>query len=124
MMALRGAIVSAGYTQRSLAKALNMSENTMNSKVNGKNDFTPSEITEVCRELNIKEDQMKIGIFIFNFPKTERYQSRQASPERMQQEAYAMKEERGAPLKQFLDIPSQLQHQKNHNKRKPWLRKD
>lgn len=63
-MALKGAIVSAGHTQRSLAKALNMSENTMNSKVNGKSDFTASEIIEVCRELNIKEDQMKIDIFL------------------------------------------------------------
>lgn len=61
---LKGAIVAAGHSQRSLAKVLGITENTLGSKVNGKIDFTASEIVQICEELNIHDAQMKIGIFL------------------------------------------------------------
>ncbi|MGI6634216.1 MAG: helix-turn-helix domain-containing protein [Christensenellales bacterium] len=71
--ALKGAIVSAGYTQRSLARALGMSENTMNSKVNGRSEFTTSEIMQICRALSINDDHMKIQIFYHHLPNNGKY---------------------------------------------------
>lgn len=62
--ALKGAIVGAGHTQKSLAEAIGMGKNTMNSKVNGRRDFTTSEIVRICRELDIREDRRKIEIFL------------------------------------------------------------
>lgn len=62
--ALKGAIAAAGHTQRSLARRLKMSENSINSKVNGKLDFTTSEIVRVCDELNIQSPQAKVDIFL------------------------------------------------------------
>ena len=62
--ALKGAIVAAGHSQRSLAKLLDICENTLGSKVNGKIDFTASEIVQICEKLNIHDAQKKIEIFL------------------------------------------------------------
>lgn len=62
--ALKGAIVAAGHSQRSLAKELNMSENTLGSKVNGKLEFTAGEIIRLCEKINISDAQTKVDIFL------------------------------------------------------------
>lgn len=62
--ALKGAIVAAGHTQRSLARELKMSENTLGSKVNGKLDFTAGEIIRLCEKVKICDAQTKVDIFL------------------------------------------------------------
>lgn len=61
---LKGAIASAGYTQRSLAKQIKMSENALNHKVNGKKDFKLGEVTTICEALAITDDKQKLEIFL------------------------------------------------------------
>lgn len=62
--ALKGAIVAAGHSQRSLAKLLCMSENTLGSKVNNKLEFTAEEIIRLCEKINIHDAQTKVDIFL------------------------------------------------------------
>lgn len=61
---LRGKIVAAGYTQGSLAKALNMSKNTLSSKINGRYQFNSDEIIAICRLLSIEDNNEKVSIFL------------------------------------------------------------
>ena len=61
---LKGKMVEAGYTQRSLAKALNMSKNTLNSRINGKTAFDVDEVQRVCVLLNINSASDKCDIFL------------------------------------------------------------
>lgn len=61
---LKGKIAEAGFTQRSLAKALGMSKNTLNSKVNGKTPFNTLEIQKICALLHIQENAEKADIFL------------------------------------------------------------
>lgn len=61
---LKGAIASAGYTQRSLAPLVNMSENSLNAKVNGRKDFTLSEVFALCQTLAITDPEKKVNIFL------------------------------------------------------------
>lgn len=61
---LKGKIVEAGYTQRSLAKEMNMSKNTLNSKVNGKIAFDTDEVELICDILHIVEPVEKAYIFL------------------------------------------------------------
>lgn len=61
---LKGKIAEAGYTQRSLAVALGMSKNTLNSKVNGKIPFNTVEIQQICEKLGIHDLQEKASIFL------------------------------------------------------------
>lgn len=60
---LKGAIVEAGYTQAKLAEKLNMSVNTLSSKISGKTKFTVDEATMICEILNIVDDKRKVHIF-------------------------------------------------------------
>ncbi len=61
---LKGKIVEAGYTQRSLAKEIGMSKNTLNSKVNGKIPFNTDEIERICVTLCIVDPMEKASIFL------------------------------------------------------------
>lgn len=61
---LKGKIVEAGYTQRSLAKEVGMSKNTLNSKVNGKTPFNTDEIERICTSLSIVDPVEKASIFL------------------------------------------------------------
>ncbi|MBU5453343.1 helix-turn-helix domain-containing protein [Pseudoflavonifractor sp. MSJ-30] len=61
---LKGKIAEAGYSQRSLAEALGMSKNTLNSKVNGKIPFNTVEIQQICARLGIHDLQEKASIFL------------------------------------------------------------
>lgn len=61
---LKGKIVEAGYSQRSLAKELGMSKNTLNSKVNGKIPFNTVEIQQICDKLGILDLSEKASIFL------------------------------------------------------------
>jgi len=61
---LKGKIAEAGYSQRSLSKVLEMSKNTLNSKVNGKKAFNTNEIKKLCEALNIFGNEEKVDIFL------------------------------------------------------------
>lgn len=61
---LRGKIVSKGYTQKDLALALGMSENTLTAKINGSSSFTLKEVTALCDLLEIMDSQEKCDIFL------------------------------------------------------------
>ena len=61
---LKGAIASAGHTQRSLAPIVKMSENSLNAKINGRNDFNLSEVIALCEALSITEPAKKVEIFL------------------------------------------------------------
>lgn len=61
---LKGKIAEAGYSQRSLAKELGMSKNTLNSKVNGKIPFNTLEIERLCEKLRIYDGAEKAAIFL------------------------------------------------------------
>lgn len=61
---LKGKIAEAGYSQRSLAAALGMSKNTLNSKVNGKIPFNTVEIELICEKLDIHDVAEKAAIFL------------------------------------------------------------
>ncbi len=61
---LKGKIVEAGYTQKSLAKEIGMSKNTLNSKINGKIPFNTDEIERICSCLSIVNPVEKASIFL------------------------------------------------------------
>ena len=66
---LKGKIVAAGYSQRSLAAAMknagtSMSENTLSKKVNGLTPFNTDEIYCLCDLLSINDDNEKAYIFL------------------------------------------------------------
>ena len=61
---LKGKIVEAGYSQRSLAAVLGMSKNTLNAKVNGKVPFNTVEIEKICEKLGIRDCAEKAAIFL------------------------------------------------------------
>lgn len=61
---LRGKMVAAGYNQRTLAAELNMSKNTLSSKISGKKPFNTDEIVRVCDLLSIDDNAEKAYIFL------------------------------------------------------------
>lgn len=61
---LLGRMAEAGYTQRSLATAVGMSENSMGSKINGKRPFNTDEIIAICKLLEIEDGSEKSQIFL------------------------------------------------------------
>ena len=61
---LKAKILLEGYTQASLAKAANMSKNTVNAKVNGRMDMTLADVDVFCELLNIKTPEEKVDIFL------------------------------------------------------------
>ena len=61
---LKARMLEAGYTQRSLAAAMDMSVNTLNEKINGKTEFNISQVLQLCQILHIEGDQEKCHIFL------------------------------------------------------------
>lgn len=61
---LKGKIAEAGFSQRSLAKAIGMSKNTLNSKVNGKIPFNTTEIQQISEKLGITDLTEMASIFL------------------------------------------------------------
>lgn len=61
---LRAKIVEAGYNQKTFAQKINMSANTLSSKLNGRTPFDLDEVIEVCNVLKISDDQEKAYIFL------------------------------------------------------------
>lgn len=61
---LKGAIAAAGYTQKTLAKAIGISENTLNRKVNRKKRMYVDEVDLLCDLLSIQTDEQKCAIFL------------------------------------------------------------
>ena len=66
---LKGKIVAAGYSQKSLAEAMSdaghrISENTLSKKVNGRVPFDTDEVTCICSLLGIHDNDEKAYIFL------------------------------------------------------------
>ena len=60
---LKGLIVSAGKTQKEVAKETGISANTFSKKINGTCEFTVREIIKICDILNITDNGEKMKIF-------------------------------------------------------------
>ena len=61
---LKAAIARAGYTQGKLAKEVGMSENTLSLKMSGTSWFDTKQIDDICKVLNITENEEKAQIFL------------------------------------------------------------
>ena len=66
---LKGKIVAAGYTQKTLAAAMTdaghrISENTLSKKVNGQAYFGTDEVICLCDLLGIHDNDEKAYIFL------------------------------------------------------------
>lgn len=51
--ALKGAMVAKGYTQRTLAEAIGMTESTLSLKLNNKSEFVQSEVMAIKAVLDL-----------------------------------------------------------------------
>lgn len=61
---IKSLMVLYGYTQRSLAKEINLNKNTLNAKLNGKSCFNTEEIKVICRVLHIDDPVDVCAIFL------------------------------------------------------------
>jgi DNA-binding XRE family transcriptional regulator len=61
---LKGRMVEAGYSQKTLAAAIKMSENSLSNKLNGRSSFTLDEASEICALLSIVDPTEKVSIFL------------------------------------------------------------
>lgn len=57
-------MVLNGYTQKSLAKAAGMAENTLGCKINNKVSCTTDDVKIFCKLLKIKDPVDKCDIFL------------------------------------------------------------
>ena len=60
----RAKMVEQGYTQKSLATAAGMNENTLGAKINGKSFFDTREVGILCNLMHIEEPAEKCDIFL------------------------------------------------------------
>ena len=60
------AVARKGITNGELARRLGISKNTLSSKLNGKTYFDTKQIEDICKELEIIEDNEKIKIFLYD----------------------------------------------------------
>ena len=60
---LLGRLKECGFTQEQLAKAIGKNKSTISAKLNGQFSFTAKEIDDICRVLNISNDE--IGDYFF-----------------------------------------------------------
>lgn len=60
---LLGKIRECGYTQKSLAKVLNMNVGTLTQKLKNRSHFTTDEMLRICELLNISSRE--IGAYFF-----------------------------------------------------------
>ena len=56
---IKSAMLEAGYSQRSLAKEMNMSLNALNAKINGKRRVYVDEEYSLCILLDIPREKME-----------------------------------------------------------------
>lgn len=61
---LNGKIVSAGYTQKTLAPKVEMSRSNLNAKINNLLPFNCDEVLRICDALNIVDTEEKVIIFL------------------------------------------------------------
>ncbi|MBQ7037745.1 MAG: helix-turn-helix transcriptional regulator [Clostridia bacterium] len=61
---LIGIMAEKGFSQRSIAKELGVSVNTINAKLNGRTAFDALEIIKLCEILGITNSDEKIEIFL------------------------------------------------------------
>lgn len=61
---LKGKIVSAGMTQKTLANTVGMSRSNMNAKMNGHLPFNVDEVVHICDILGIVDPLEKEQIFL------------------------------------------------------------
>lgn len=55
---IKAAIVGAGYTLSTMAQTLNMSRATLSAKVNGRSDFSRSEMEAIARLIKMPPGQI------------------------------------------------------------------
>lgn len=61
---LLGRIKECGYTQKSLADAINMSNGTMSQKINNVSNFNAEEMDKIAKVLDISP--CDIGVYFFS----------------------------------------------------------
>lgn len=61
---LLGKMAEVDITQRDLAKAIGMSENTMTSRIKGTTDFKANEIVAICKVCGISSADQIAEIFL------------------------------------------------------------
>lgn len=54
----------AGYTQKTFAKEMDMSKNTLNNKLNGRGCFDTEQVKDICSKLHINDNTTKVEIFL------------------------------------------------------------
>ena len=60
---LLGRIKECGYTQESLANAIGKDKSTLCLKLNNKGEFKAAEIHDICRELDIPNEEISNYFF-------------------------------------------------------------
>lgn len=60
---LLGKMTEKGFTQKTMAKELGISENSFTNKIKGRTNFTQLEIITICNKLGITNSQ--IGSYFF-----------------------------------------------------------
>ena len=61
---LKARLALAGFTQGKLAKAISMSPNSLNCKINGRSVFNCDEVDAICKVLGIDNPSDKADIFL------------------------------------------------------------
>ena len=61
---LRAKMAEMGENQRSLAKKIHISENSLRSKLYGRTEFSAKEIVDICNALSITDCEDKANIFL------------------------------------------------------------
>lgn len=61
---LRAQMALTGISQSELAKACNITENTLSNKISGKTEFKADEIIRICKVLAIESAELKDEIFL------------------------------------------------------------
>jgi len=57
-------MVAAGFSQKALAPAVNMSKNSLNAKINGRKKLNTDEVARICDVLGIDSPEVKCLIFL------------------------------------------------------------
>lgn len=60
---LLGRIKECGLTQETLASAIGKNKSTISAKLNGRYPFTAKDIDDICKVLNISNED--IGVYFF-----------------------------------------------------------
>ena len=57
-------LAERGFSQSSYCKHKGINKNTFNAKVNGHSSFDTEEVKEICEDLGIVDNSMKVIIFL------------------------------------------------------------